>query len=198
MANSNAPFGLRPIGYRGTAPLYETVKMRCAYNASAIYKGDPVIKAVTGYITVGAASTVVSQWAGVFWGCEYLSTSRKSWVFNEYWPGSDVASGNDVICHVLPWLPNSYWLIQSDATGISRANVFENRDIATYAAGSTVTGISAVSLAASGATTATLPMRIMDLWGAGGMDNAGPGSEAGAYNWVVVSANAIQETGLTT
>lgn len=198
MANTNAPFGLRPIGYRGVAPLYETVKMRAAYNATAMYKGDPVIKSVSGLITVGAASTVVSQWAGVFWGCEYLSTSLGRWVWNEYWPGSDVASGNDVFCHILPWLPNSYWLIQSDATGIARANVFENRDIATYAAGSTVTGISAVSLAASGATTATLPMRIMDIWGAGGMDNVGPGSEAGAYNWVVVSANAIQETGLTT
>ncbi len=47
MANSNAAFGLRPIGYRGVAPLYETVKMKCAYNASAMYKGDPVIKAAT-------------------------------------------------------------------------------------------------------------------------------------------------------
>lgn len=198
MPNSNAPFGLRPIGYRGVAPLYETVQFKAAHNATAIYKGDPVITAATGLITVGAAGTAVSQWVGVFWGCEYLSQAQGRWVWNDYWPGSDVASGQEVTCHVLPWLPNSYWLIQSDATGIARANVFENRDIATYAAGSALNGISAVSLGSSGATTATLPMRIMDIWGAGGMNNAGPGSESGAYNWVVVAANAIQQTGLTT
>jgi hypothetical protein len=198
MANSNAAFGLRPTGYRGVQPSYETVVMQCAYNASAIYKGDPVISVAAGFIAVGAAGTAVSQWAGVFWGCRYLSTSQGKVVYNHYWPGSDVASNQIVECFIIPWQTNSYWLIQSDATGIARANIWENRDIATYAAGSALTGVSAVSLAASGATTATLPMRIVDIYGTGGMGNIGPGSEAGAYNWVVVAANKEQQAGLTT
>ena len=45
-------------------------------------------------------------------------------------------------------------------------------------------------------TTATLPFRIVDLWG-NYTNLAGPGSDiASAYDWIVVQANIYQETGI--
>jgi hypothetical protein len=200
MANQNAAFGLRPIGYRGVAPNFETTPMKCVYNATAMYKGDPVIFASSGYITVGAAGTVVSQWAGIFWGCEYLSVSQGKVIKNAYWPGSDVASANDVTCFILPFQLStpSYYLIQTDGTGMTRAGLNMNYDIA-YTAGSTYSGQSKVYLDISTvAATATLPLRAVDFYGSGGnMGNTvGPGTEAGAYNYAVVAANVMQTTGI--
>ena len=43
------------------------------------------------------------------------------------------------------------------------------------------------------ATTATLPFRIIRLFSDQGV---GPGTEAGAYNKIVVQANIYQETGI--
>ena len=55
-------------------------------------------------------------------------------------------------------------------------------------------------------TTATLPLRIVDLWanwtsgnnpeGAGGGSSPMPGTQAGAYNWAVVAINTQGSTGI--
>ena len=42
MANTNAPFGFRQYQGTGSAPTYEQIAVPIAYNASAIFFGDPV------------------------------------------------------------------------------------------------------------------------------------------------------------
>lgn len=199
MPNTNAPFGLDPLGSIGVAPNFELVEMRVAYNdTTKIYTGDPVKRINTGYVAQWTATTAVSQLAGIFMGCRYLSTAQGKMVRSAYWPGADLAVGNDCYALVLPINPGSFqkFAIQTNATGAAFADIGLNYDI-TVGTGSTVTGRSGAVLDIStGATTATLPFRLVGLVGAGGNGSVGPGTEAGAYNWAIVVANVNGATGL--
>ena len=64
--------------------------------ATKIFKGDPVQMQASGYISQWTAGTGVSQLAGIFWGCEYLSVARGYTVDAPYWPATDVASTSTV------------------------------------------------------------------------------------------------------
>ena len=207
MANVNAPFGLMPIGNIGSgAPSTgEMAPITIAYNdTTKIYRGDPVKKLSTGFCAQWSAGTAVSQLAGIFWGCEYLSSSQGKKVYNNFWPGSDVASTaqNTILGWVIPCnlaVPGTF-LVQSDSTGVAFADVGQNIDVA-LGTGSTLIGKSGCYLDVSTLnTTATLPFRIKGLYGgvpgAGGSmgiqpGDTGPysGSATGAYNWVLVQAN---------
>lgn len=192
MANTNAPFGLRVLHPVGSPPTHELVEAKIAYdNSTAIFTGDPVKYLDTGYVAQWSAATAVSQLAGIFMGCRYLSTSQGRIISNNYWPGSDVASDQVVTALILPLNLSAAQelVIQADSTGAAFADKHLNCDIV-VGTGNTRNGRSGAYLDISTkAVTATLPFRIVDLWGAGGRGNIGPGSEAGAYNWVIVRAN---------
>ncbi len=207
MANVNAPFGLLPQGLTGTgtAPNFEMANVNIAYNdTTKIFRGDPVKKLNTGFVAQWTAATAVSQLAGIFWGCQYLSTSQGKVVFSQFWPGADVASTaqDSIIGYVVPCnlaVPMTF-LVQSDATGVAFANVGENIDVA-LGTGNTYNGKSGAYIDLGTInTTATLPFRIKGLYGglpgASGVlgiqpGTTGPysGSSTGAYNWVLVQAN---------
>lgn len=197
MANTNAPFGALPYqGADGAAPTYGMITRLVAYNdTTKIYRGDLVKQLSTGYIAQWTAATGVSQAAGVFWGCKYYSVSQKSTVFSNYWPGADVATNAVVTAYLIPIntaVPPKF-VIQSDATGVAFAAVGQNVDVA-MGTGSTLTGMSGMYLdTGTLGTTATLPFRILRLFSDVGVGN---GSEAGAYNRVLVQANIYQETGI--
>lgn len=197
MANTNAPFGFKPLQNVGSPPTFETVERKIASNNStAIFTGDPVKRLATGYVAQMAASDSVALLDGIFWGCRYLSTSLGRVITNNYWPGSD-ATG-DVTAFVIPILgaAGQYFLVQTDSTGVAFADIGGGFDIE-VGSGTTANGRSSVVLDASAgaSATATLPWRLVDLWGVGGKGNVGPGSEAGAYNWAIVSAN-VTGTGI--
>ncbi len=206
MANNNAPFGFsQQQGAVGAPSNFEMINMPIAYNDSTkIYTGDPVKRLNTGYIAQWTASTAVSQLAGIFAGCEYLSSSQGKMVSSPYWPGADVASTaqSTIIAKIIPCnlaIPPKF-LVQSDSTGIAFADIGQNVDVA-IGTGSTLTGKSGAYLdAGTLGVTATLPFRIVGLyggaWGAGGVGGIQPGSTGpyngsatGAYNWVIVQAN---------
>lgn len=197
MANTNAPFGALPfLGADGAAPTYGMRTRLIAYNdTTKIYRGDLVKQLNTGYIAQWTAGTAVSQAGGVFWGCKYYSVSQKTTVFSPYWPGADVATNAVVTAFLIPIntaVPPMF-TIQSDSTGVAFADIGLNCDVA-MGTGSTLTGMSGMYLNVStAATTATLPFRIIRLLSDSGV---GSGTEAGAYNRVVVQANIYQETGI--
>lgn len=187
MANTNAPFGLSQIGNNsGGAPTYgQNVRKIASGNTTAIGFGDlvmPVTGSATGYITRYSPGTVAT--AGVFVGCRYLSTSTGQIRFSKFWPGSD-ATG-DVDAFVIDDI-KSRFVIQTDSTGVTFAKVGQN---ATVVAGTvnTTTGNSGMYLNSSTATTATFPLRIISLVTE---PSGAPGTEAGAYNWVVVEFNNV-------
>ena len=186
MANTNAPFGFRQYSGTGSAPTYEQIPVQIAYNASAIYFGDPVEPDANGQVVQGDGTTAAAGIAGIFVGCKYLSVSQKRTVWSNYWPGSDVASSNTVEGYIVND-PNAKWLVQSDSSGIAQTDVNATVGYA-IGTGNANTGISGAYLTGVGPTTATLPFRIVSLVS---FPPGAPGTEAGAYNWVVVAFNNV-------
>lgn len=204
MANLNAPRGLWPITSATGAPSnYEMVPANIAYDAAAIYRGDPVLKLNTGYISKWVNGTASNLLFGIFWGVTYLSSSQGKMVQNSFWPGADVASTaqGTIVASIIPCnagaIPPTLQ-VQSDVTGVVFADIGLNCDI-TMGTGSAVTGWSG-AYASGIANTATLPFNIIGLaggpQGAGGSGVVRPsdtnpygGSPTGAYAWMLVRPN---------
>lgn len=184
MANTSAPFGFRQVSGTGSAPTYEQVAMAIASsNTTAIYYGDavvPVTGSATGYIKQATASTVAL--AGIFYGCQYLSTSQKRTVWSNYWPGSDAAG--DVTAYVVND-PNAKFVVQAGGTNVGFSKIGQNIQL-NVGTGNSASGISGMYVE-SPATTATLPFRVVDVVsqppGANGTDITA------AYNYVIVQFN---------
>lgn len=187
MANTNAPFGFRQYSGNGSAPTYEQVPVQIAYNATNIFFGDPVEPDANGQIIQGDGTTAAAGIAGIFVGCQYLSVSQKRTIWSNYWPGSDVASTQTVIGYIIND-PNARFLVQTGSTGATQSTVNLNVPYV-IGSGNTANGISAATVdVANAAVTATLPFRVV------GLVTEPPGSagtEAGAYNYVVVAFNNV-------
>lgn len=180
---TNAPFGFSVYSSDGGPVNYSIVERKIASgNATAIFYGDavvPVTGTATGYIKQATASTVAL--VGIFLGCRYYSTSRKSWVWNNYWPGSD-ATGDvtAMVCND----PSAQFLCQAGGTNIGFADIGQNAQL-NVGTGNTTTGISGMFIDTVG-TTSTYPFIIVGV----------PGSESPAsqtapdptqpYNWLVL------------
>jgi len=196
MANVDAPFGFSQ--YRGLAyaPTYEQVPVAIAYNASAIFYGDPVFPTAAGGVEKGTPGT--DPIAGVFVGCKYLSVAQKRTVWSNYWPGSDVASGNTVEGYIIND-PNARFVAQvsgSTSTGIGTDAVNNNVQFA-YGTGNTANGISGAYIVYNSvADTATLPFKVVGILtdppGSPGTPIAPDTAAApGAYNRIIVAFNNV-------
>ena len=195
MANNFAPFGFRPVN-TSNGPMNWRISTRRiqSTNATPIYKGDAVQPVISpgalGYIQ--QATTAATQAiAGVFWGCQYLSTSQKRTVWSQYWPGSD-ATG-DVIAYVVDD-PNARFLVQTSGSSFQitgSVSTFTSSPVGQLAqlnvgAGSSVTQQSGMYLDTVG-TTATFPFQIVDMViDPPGSNGADPTSN---YNYVIVGSN---------
>ena len=168
MANANGAFGLRPIGVVGQAAntTGATEYRIAAGNTNTIFQGSPVIPLSTGFIDkVGAAAGGTVGLVGVFWGCEYVSSTTGETIFSNNWPGSGADTNHPVKAFVYD-NPLQSFVICSDASltseATARGHVFANANFADGAAGSSTTGISSAKLAVSTiAATANLNLRIM-------------------------------------
>ena len=188
MANTNAPFGFSQYSGTGSAPTYEQVAVQIAYNASAIYYGDPVEPDANGQVIRGDGTTAAAGIAGIFVGCTYLSVSQKRVIWSNYWPGSDVASTSTVTGYIIND-PNAKFLVQTGATGATQStvNLLIGYDIGTANANSGISG-AFVDVTTAAAGTTTLPFRVLSLV----VDPPGSaGTEAGAYNRVIVAFNNV-------
>lgn len=196
MANLFAPFGFRPVN-TSNGPINWRISTRriASSNATPIFKGDAVANVVgpaNGYIQQATnALSMTFPLAGIFWGCQYLSTSQKRTVWSQYWPGSD-ATG-DVLAYVIDD-PNARFVVQSSGPsfqitgtvynfGSSPVGQLCNLNVGT---GSTLTQQSGMFVDTVG-NTASFPFIITNLVldppGSNGTD---PTSQ---YNWVEVGFN---------
>ena len=199
MANIAAPNGFSQRGGTGSAPTYEMVEMLVDYNTANIFSGDPVFRLNDGTvagITTGPGPGTAAI-AGIFVTCRYLSVSQKKVVWNQYWPGTDVASGNYVTAYVITD-PNAQFVAQvggSGSTGLTQANVGLNVQFA-YGTGNAANGISGayIDITVTPATTATLPFRVVSLLTSPPGQN---GTSAGAYNTAIVAFNNVETKSLT-
>lgn len=167
----NAPNGLVPVGTgNGAAWNQQTNVYPISSTASnSMFKGDPVSLSTAGTVIRATASTAV---LGVLDQVSYQISSspeKYAWAF---WPGGTggpgVVSGTTPLAYVIDD-PNCLFTIQeTDAAGASgtpltQAAVGNNANIL-YTAGSTVSGISSVSLNnAASATTLVGNLKIVGI-----------------------------------
>lgn len=202
MANTNAPFGLRWLGFAtgSAAPTFSLIPQKVkADNTHKFYKGDGVQTLNSGYVdAVQAASVAASQWTGVFSSASYLSTAFGRRVTAPYFPGGDTVNDVDVLLVPLIGSPPQLFVAQVTSTACAFADLGLNVDIA-YSAGTAYTGTSKSALTidmSTKATTATLPFRLVNLWSAIAAPGAPGADDTTSYNWVIVEFNSNQQTGI--
>mgnify|MGYP006275966595 CR=1 FL=1 len=194
-ANTAGYFGFRQYSGTGSAPTYEQVAVSIAYNASAIYYGDPVTPQTDGTVARSSstgATPGAPGIAGIFQGCQYLSVAQKRTVWSNYWPGSDVASTSVVTGFIIND-PNAKFVAQSDSTGIAAADVGSTIGFL-IGSGNTANGLSGAYLDTSTINTATYniyaPFKIV------GVVNDPPGApgtltNSQAYDYAIVAFNYV-------
>lgn len=190
MANLPAYFGFMQDSGTGSAPTYEQVLRRGAYNAAAMYRGDPVISQTDGTIAIAAPGT--TQIAGIFQGAKYLSVSMQRMIWNQYWPGSDVASTDYATIYIVND-PNAQFIAQSDDTGITLADVGANAQFA-IGTPNAYTKQSGAYIDSTN-TTATFPFRVVQVVETPALSFSNP--VAGAYALAIVAFNNVDTKSLT-
>lgn len=94
MANTNAPFGLRPVRHLNGNSIVQNAYTIASGYTSSIYRGDPVKLTGTSNnidLAVGTASTPTVNGIGVFAGVSYVDATGKP-VWSKYWPANTVAT----------------------------------------------------------------------------------------------------------
>jgi hypothetical protein len=198
MSNPNTPFGFAELGWnRGGGPVSgATVERKIAAGyGTAIGRGDVVQSLTTGYISRSVAGVAGSNTAGIFLGCKYLSTSQKRVVFAQSWPTGDHAyDGIAIICPI-QGVPGKLFKVQTLLTALTLADIGSNIDIdagTVNAQGFSTMSVSAATLA----TTATLPFRVVDLYSSIAPYGTPGTDDTSNYNVVIVSSNPDYETGI--
>jgi hypothetical protein len=205
----SAPYGLKPINLIGgqvfagaTRQIVIANTTGTGYNTNIFY-GDVVKLASTGTIQVDTGTTTATP-VGVFMGCQYISAVTGQLTFSQYYPASlAVKSGSDILAFVADDPDQLFKAVlvagttADDTTSgllpayLGRTMIGSNAQLVQNA-GSTVTGDSKVGIytAAGATTTATLPIRIIDVV----PDTA---NSSGNFVEVIVKWNAPNVTGQT-
>ena len=150
MANQQGNFGFRPVlmmgsNYNGQGQQQMTI---ASNETNSIFMGDPVVLNANGSISRG--SSAGAELVGIFNGCFYTDPTTQKPTFSNHYPGAIVA--DDIVANVISD-PDVIFEVKVDDTNGGRAQVGSTANIATYAAGSTKSGISGVAL--DGSTFAT-------------------------------------------
>jgi len=160
----NAPYGLIPINLVGGqvfAGATRQIPIASAYDTN-IFFGD-VVKLVTGGTLEKDTGTSTATPVGVFLGCSYTDPTFGK-VFRQYFPADTAAS--DIMAYVCDD-PDQLFKVAVVSSGVTIGDLARTDVGANVAlvqnAGSTATGNSKVAISDTSATTATLPIRIIDL-----------------------------------
>ena len=161
MANKDAAFGLR-LSRSGNGSDLQNMqnKYRIASGyGTAIFQGD-MVKVVTDGGIERFADGDSGPILGVFNGCRFTDPSTSKERFSNHYPASTAAA--DIEAFIID-APHAVYEIQADDT-FPVADLFGNFDIVNATAGDTVSGISRAELdVTTGATTATLPLKAIDI-----------------------------------
>jgi hypothetical protein len=162
----SAPYGLRPVNliggqvYAGSTRL---MKIASEYNTDIFY-GD-VVKLVSSGTVEKDTGTTTATPVGIFLGCVYTNPTTKQRLQTQYWPANTVATDAqayvvddpDVLFKVAAVSGTTVVAFYGQTVVGSNAPLVQN-------SGSTTTGDSAVAInGGSVATTASLPIRIIDV-----------------------------------
>lgn len=198
----SGPYGLRPVNLIGGqvfAGATRLLNIASGY-ASSIFYGDVVTLVSTGTIEKDTGTTTATP-VGVFLGCSYVNSQGQT-IFAQYFPANTTAPTGTTITAYVADDPDQLYKVAlvsgttADGNGLTVA--FLGRTIIggnvqiVQNTGSTVTGDSKIGVysAAGATTTATLPLRVIDVV----PDTA---NSSGNFCEVIVKWNAPNVTGQT-
>ena len=193
----SAPYGLKPVNLIGGqvfAGATRQLPIAASYT-TAIFNGGVVTLVAGGTIEnspLADDATPLAGVVGVFLGCSYINPSTKQLTFSQYWPG--VSGATNILAFVADDPDQLYKAVNvagvtadGAASGLlpaylGQTMVGSNARLVLNT-GSSTTGDSKVGIySAAGATTASLPLRIVDVV----PDTA---NSAGAYVEFIVKLN---------
>lgn len=182
MSNTNSPSGFKSSNFAaGSEPNYGLTPGKMAYNASAVYRGDPLIlssgKVAVATVTGGTGAAV----AGIAESFTWVSIAQGRRVWQSYYPGND-SQGNADVDVLYQAHPNALFTVQINTGGPAvQADVGSFFNFAT-GSGSTYSGQSGFSLdySTKNASQGSLPFVLYSIVQAPQSD---PASD---YNLVVV------------
>lgn len=158
MANTNAPFGLRPIRHLSGGVIRANEYSIASNYATDIFTGDVVELSGTGKNVTKAAATNVDN-IGVFAGCRWVDPQGIQH-FSQYWPASSLSTLTEIVAFVYDD-PNIVFECQADGAVVGEMQVLADWNVGT---GSTVTGQSGLYAVVSGTSATTGgSLRVMGL-----------------------------------
>ena len=176
------PYGLKPINLIGGQVFAGATRQLVIANTAgtgygtSIFYGD-LVKVVAGGTIEKDTGTTTATPVGVFLGCQYTSAVTGQLTFSQYYPASlAVKSGSTILAFVSDDPDQLYKVVlvagtTADNTSSGLLPAFLGRTVIgsnaqlVQNAGSSTTGDSAVGIytAAGATTTASLPIRIVDV-----------------------------------
>jgi len=205
----SGPYGLRPINLIGGQVFAGATRQRRIYSSSAssIGFGDPVKFDSNGCVVVCTETTAApaTGFAGVFMGCQFVSSVTGQPTFSQAWiANTSVASNTDIIAYVCEDPDQLFQVcgvsgttVVSTTSGFTYTDIGLNVSLVANTLNTTTKDSRYAVDIASGAVTATLPMRVIDVV----PDTAFTYSGTVYYPEIIVKFNAahvVQATGVVT
>ena len=170
----SAPYGLKPINLIGGQVFAgATRQRRIASSAASIGFGDPVIFAADGTIEVSTSTTTApaTGFAGVFLGCQFVSSVTGQPAFSQAWISGTSIKANTFITAFVCEDPDQLFQVAvvtgttvvSTTTGLTYTNVNNNVALVANTLNTTSNDSQQGILLSSANVTASLPIRIVDL-----------------------------------
>ena len=168
------PYGLKPINLIGGLPFAgATRQRRIASSASSIGFGDPLKFVNDGTVAVTTETTLapVTGFAGVFLGCTFVSSVTGQPTYSQSWTsGTSVKAGTYITAYVAED-PNTLFqavgvtasLVVSTSSGFQYTDIGLNVALVANTLNTTTGDSQQGVLVSSANTTASLPMRIVDV-----------------------------------
>ena len=198
----SAPYGLKPINLIGGQVFAgATRQRRIASGASSIGFGDPVKFVNDGTIAVTTETTTgpATGFAGVFLGCQFVSSVTGQPTWSQSWTSGTSVKANTFIYAYVCEDPDQLFQVAvvtgttvvSTTTGLTYTNINNNVALVANTLNTTSGDSQQAILLSSAAVTATLPLRIVDLV----PDTAFDYSGTTYYPEAIVKFNAPNVTG---
>jgi hypothetical protein len=182
----DAPYGLLPVNLIG-GQVFAGATRQIPINsgsATAIFFGDVVTLGSDGTLSKDTGTDAATP-VGVFMGCSYTDSVYGK-TFRQYYPGDVVASDINAVVSDDPDALYKVAVTSSGTTiGYVNRTAVGNNAVLTQNAGNTATGNSKVSIDDTTGTTASFPVRIIDV-----VPETHTAGNPGSYTEVIVKWNA--------
>ena len=168
------PYGLKPVNLIGGLPFAgATRQRRIASNASSIGFGDPPKFVNDGTVAVTTETTTApaTGFAGVFLGCQFVSSVTGQPTWSQSWTSGTSVKANTFIYAYVCEDPDQLFQVAvvtgttvvSTTSGLTYTNINNNVALVANTLNTTTGDSQQGILLSSAAVTATLPLRIVDL-----------------------------------